>query len=148
MESTASGLGLAQAKAHLCTQPFSVLLGARLTRFDADGACLEIDARTELLQQNGFLHGGVLAYAADNAVTYAAGTVLGAAVLTGGISIEYLRPAHGTTLRATARVIHAGRARVLCACDLWMIDEDGNSRLCAIATGTVYPVSDPAGKTG
>ena len=35
---------------------------------------------TEPKQQNGFPHGGVLAYAADNAITFAAGTV----VLTGG----------------------------------------------------------------
>ncbi len=74
---TAPRLGLDEARAHLASQPFSVLLGARLVSFDEYGAVLEVDARPDLLQQNGFLHGGVLAYAADNALTYAAGTALG-----------------------------------------------------------------------
>ena len=38
-----------------------------------------------LQQQNGFAHGGVLNYLADNALTFAAGTRLGVGVLT----VEY-----------------------------------------------------------
>ncbi|MFM1725147.1 PaaI family thioesterase [Rhodococcus sp. PAM 2766] len=140
---TADPLTLDDARAHLASQPFSVLLGARLVSFDADGAALEVDARPDLLQQNGFLHGGVLAYAADNTLTYAAGTVLGAGVLTGGLTIEYVRPAQGRTLRATARVVHAGRRRAVCTCRLEMIADDGSVRLCAVAQGTVLPVTAP-----
>lgn len=133
-------IGLEAARGHLASQPFSVLLGARLVSFDADGARIELDTRPELLQQNGFLHGGVLAYAADNALTYAGGTVLGPAVLTGGMTIEYMRPADGPTLRATAWVVHAGSRRAVCACELETVAEDGTSRLCAVAQGTVFPV--------
>ncbi|MEV1295895.1 PaaI family thioesterase [Pseudonocardia sp. NPDC049635] len=133
-------LTLKEATAHLASQPFSVLLGTRLVSFSPDRTILEVDAREDLLQQNGFLHGGVLAYAADNALTYAGGAALGPAVLTGGMSIEYLRPALGITLRATARVRHAGKRRTTCACDLEMIDETGQVRLCAVAQGTVHPV--------
>src|SRR5436190_293062 len=79
----------------LAAQPFSVLLGARLTAFGAGGATLELDIRDDLRQQNGYLHGGVLGYAADNAITFAAGTALGPDVLTGGFTISYLRPADG-----------------------------------------------------
>ncbi|PTR24168.1 acyl-coenzyme A thioesterase PaaI-like protein [Rhodococcus sp. OK519] len=91
-------LDLGDARAHLASQPFSVLLGARLVSFDEHGAVLEVDARPDLLQQNGFFHGGVLSFAADNCLTYAAGTVLGPGVLTGGMTIEYMRPAQGTVL--------------------------------------------------
>ncbi|QBJ98706.1 PaaI family thioesterase [Rhodococcus sp. ABRD24] len=144
-----SPLGIEDARTHLASQPFSVLLGTRLVSFDDSGAVLEIDARPDLLQQNGFLHGGVLAYAADNALTYAGGTVLGAAVLTGGMTIEYVRPAQGRTLRATGQVTHVGRRRAVCRCDLEMVADDGSIRLCAVAQGTVYPVatarSDTAG---
>lgn len=131
------------ARVHLTSQPFSVLLGARLVSFDEEGAVLEVDARPDLLQQNGFLHGGVLAYAADNCLTYAAGTVFGPGVLTGGMTIEYVRPAQGRTLRATARVVHSGRRRAVCRCDLEMIADDGDIRLCAVAQGTVLPVAAP-----
>jgi uncharacterized protein (TIGR00369 family) len=93
------------------SQPFSRLLGARLTEFGAGGATLELDIRDELNQQNGYLHGGVLAYAADNALTFAAGTVLGPSLLTAGFTIDYLRPATGVTLQARATVVQAGRSR-------------------------------------
>ncbi|NKR66532.1 hotdog fold thioesterase [Rhodococcus hoagii] len=140
---TAPRLGLDEARAHLASQPFSVLLGARLVSFDEYGAVLEVDARPDLLQQNGFLHGGVPAYAADNALTYAAGTALGPGVLTGGMTVEYVRPAQGRMLRATARVTHAGRRRGVCTCSLEMIADDGSPRLCAVAQGTVLPVTAP-----
>ncbi len=115
----------------------SRLLGARLTTFGDGAATLEIDVREELLQQNGFLHGGVLSYAADNALTFAAGTTLGAAVLTGGFSIQYLRPATGRTLAARATVVHTGRRQAVVRCDLRIVGDDGTETLCAVAQGTV-----------
>lgn len=143
MTDSAVTLDVADARAHLASQPFSVLLGARLVSFGGGEAVIEVDARPDLLQQNGFLHGGVLAYAADNCLTYAAGTVLGPAVLTGGMSIEYVRPAQGRTLRATARVTYSGRRRAVCAAELEMIADDGSARVCAVAQGTVYPLGTP-----
>jgi uncharacterized protein (TIGR00369 family) len=121
----------------LAAQPFSVLLGARLTAFGAGGATLELAIRKDLQQQNGYLHGGVLGYAADNAITFAAGTALGPEVLTGGFTISYLRPAEGTLLRAAAKVAHAGSRQATCTCELSVVDEAGATTLCAIAQGTV-----------
>lgn len=132
-----TGLDLRTAQKVLDSQPFSVLVGARITAFGDGVATLEIDSREELRQQNGFLHGGVLAYAADNALTFAAGTTLGPAVLTGGFSIQYLRPATGTTLVARAEVVHTGRRQAVARCDLSVVGEDGAQTLCAVAQGTV-----------
>ncbi|QEU88543.1 PaaI family thioesterase [Streptomyces viridosporus] len=137
------GLDLAAARQVLHDQPFSRLLGARLTAFGDGAATLEIDIREELHQQNGFLHGGVLSYAADNALTFAAGAALGPHVLTGGFSVQYLRPAAGRTLRARAEVVHAGRRRAVVRCDLLTLAEDGTETLCAVAQGTVLPVRTP-----
>ncbi|SFW67284.1 PaaI family thioesterase [Amycolatopsis australiensis] len=123
------------ASAGLASQPFSRLLGARLTAFGDGAATLELDIRDELKQQNGFLHGGVLAYAADNALTFAAGTVLGPPLLTAGFTIDYLRPAVGVTLRADAVVVQAGRSRATCRCEVYTVDGDGGSTLCAAAQG-------------
>ncbi|MGW2594225.1 PaaI family thioesterase [Streptomyces sp. NPDC001515] len=132
-----TGLDLRAAQKVLESQPFSTLVGARVTAFGGGAATLEIDSREELRQQNGFLHGGVLAYAADNALTFAAGTTLGPAVLTGGFSIQYLRPATGTTLVARAEVVHSGRRQAVARCDLSVVGEDGAETLCAVAQGTV-----------
>ncbi|WP_086830497.1 PaaI family thioesterase [Streptomyces sp. NRRL B-24572] len=128
---------LALAQKVLAAQPFSNLLGARLTAFGEGEATLELDIRDDLRQQNGFLHGGVLAYAADNTLTFAAGTVVGARLLTAGFTIDYLRPADGVLLRARAQVIRAGRSRVVCRCDLLVMDSTGAETLCAVAQGTV-----------
>ncbi|MEV0783617.1 PaaI family thioesterase [Streptomyces sp. NPDC050423] len=130
-------LDLETAQKVLDSQPFSGLVGARITEFGGGAATLEIDGREELQQQNGFLHGGVLAYAADNALTFAAGTTLGPAVLTGGFSIQYLRPATGTALVARAAVVHTGRRQAVARCDLFAVGEDGTESLCAVAQGTV-----------
>ncbi|MGW6280545.1 PaaI family thioesterase [Kribbella sp. NPDC055071] len=130
-------LTLELAEKILAAQPFSVLLGARVTAFGAGGATLELDIRPDLQQQNGFLHGGVLAYAADNAITFAAGSTLGPEVLTGGFTISYLRPAQGTLLRAEAKVTYAGTRQATCTCELSTQDTSGTPTLCAIAQGTV-----------
>ena len=134
-------LNLDLAQQVLAAQPFSRLVGARVTAFGDGSASLEIDARDELRQQNGFLHGGVLAYAADNTITFAAGTTLGSSVLTGGITVSYLRPADGVLLRAVATVVHASKRQATCRCDLFSVDADGGETLCAAAQGTVTAVS-------
>src|SRR5471032_169118 len=63
-------------------QAFTALIGASLRAFGDGVAVIEVPHRAELLQQHGFLHGGVIAYAIDNALTFAAGTVLGTSILT------------------------------------------------------------------
>jgi uncharacterized protein (TIGR00369 family) len=126
-----------QARAILADQPFSSLIGAELAAFAADGVELRIPVRDELLQQHGFVHGGVLLYAADNAITFAGGAVLGPSVVTRGVAIDYLRPARGVALRALATVIDRTARQALCRCDILVVGEDGAERRCAAAQGTV-----------
>lgn len=135
----------ALARETLAAQPFSALLGARLTAFGGGEATLELDIREELLQQHGTLHGGVLGYAADNALSFAAGSVAGPGVLAAGLTIDFLRPARGEVLRAHARVVRAGRTRVVCRCDLTTVAGDGTEALCAVAQGSLAVVERPAG---
>lgn len=138
VETTDTGLEihLAQAQAVLAAQPFSVHLGARLVAFSRDGAVLHLPVRAELHQQHGFVHGGVLSYLVDNAITFAAGAVLGPDVVTGGFSIDYLRPATGSLLTAEARTVRAGAQQAVVRCEV-MDHQDDESRLCAIGQGRV-----------
>ena len=137
-------LTLADAEAVLAAQPFSALLGTRVTDFGAGRAVLELGFADQLRQQHGYVHGGVLAYLADNAVTFAAGTVLGPAVLTAAVSVSYLAPARGD-LRATAEVVSVSGRTAECRCE---ITSDGV--VCATATGSVRRTSRAAapGPTG
>ncbi len=120
----------------LAAQPFSALLGTELTRFESGHAELRIPIVDRLLQQHGFVHGGVLSYAADNALTFAGGSVLGPQVVTAEFKINYLRPALGESLIARAVVVHAGKNQAVCRCDIYAVDAQGE-RLCATAQGTI-----------
>jgi uncharacterized protein (TIGR00369 family) len=124
-------------------QPFSRLLGAELVSFTPGQAELRIPVRDELRQQFGFVHGGVVSYAADNALTYAGGSVLGANVVTSEYKINYLRPALGDVLVARASVVHAGKTQAVCRCDVY-IASDGAESLCATAQGTITRRGEPA----
>ncbi|PXX65643.1 uncharacterized protein (TIGR00369 family) [Nocardia tenerifensis] len=128
------------AKQILAAQPFAELVGTEIAEFGDGTVTLVIPIRPELCQQFGFVHGGVLSYAADNALTFAAGTALGANVLTGGFSITYLRPAKGVRLRAVATVTDATRRQAVVRCEIYAEDADDEPVLCAVAQGTTRSV--------
>lgn len=120
----------------LATQPFSVLVGAEMTAFGPGLAELTIPVTPQLKQQHGFVHGGVISYAADNALTFVGGSVLGPAVVTSEYKINYLRPAIGSALIARATVIYSGKTQAVCRCEIFVVNE-GKESLCAVAQGTV-----------
>ncbi|WP_063050310.1 PaaI family thioesterase [Nocardia arthritidis] len=133
---TTMTLDLDSAKKVLAAQPFATLVGTEITAFGDGAATLIVPVRRELAQQFGYVHGGVLAYAADNALTFAAGTVLGANVLTGGVTITYLRPAAGERLRVEAAVTGATRRQAVAHCEIWAESPGREPVLCAVAQGT------------
>ena len=120
----------------LASQPFSVLIGAELTGFAVGSAEIKVPIRPQLKQQHGFLHGGVVSYAADNALTYVGGSVLGPAVVTLEFKINYVRPALGDAIVARAKAVYVGRNQAVCRCDVFVVD-GGEESLCAIAQGTI-----------
>lgn len=123
----------------LASQPFSVLVGAELTAFSSGRAELTISITPQLMQQHGFVHGGVISYAADNALTFAGGSVLGPAVVTSEYKINYLRPAMGTALIARAIVIYSSKTQAVCRCEVFVMDE-GKEHLCAVSQGTISKI--------
>lgn len=121
-------------------QAFSQLLGAELLVFEAGRAELALTLRPEHMNQHGAAHGGVLAYLADNALTYAGGSVLGTACVTLEMKINYLKPGKGERLVARSRVAGSGKQQAVCQCDVFAIAE-GAETLCAVAQGTIWKVS-------
>lgn len=125
------------ARTALAVCPFSALLGTRLASFGPDGATLELDVRDELRQQHGFVHGGVVSYLVDNAMAFAAGAVLGTDLVTGGFTIDYVRPAIGARLQARATPVQAGTNTAVLQCEVHTVDGTGSASLCAIGQGRV-----------
>ena len=127
---------IADAQARIATQPFSVLLGTEIVDV-GDGYCeMRIPIRRELMQQHNFVHGGVVSYAADNALTMAAQRALQQPVVTGEFKINYLRPAIGDFLLVKAHCVQAGKRQAVSRCDIF-VERDGETKLCAIAQGTI-----------
>jgi uncharacterized protein (TIGR00369 family) len=124
----------------LASQPFNALVGAELTGFSPGWVELTIPITPQLKQQHGFVHGGVISYAVDNALTFAGGSVLGPAVVTSEYKINYLRPATGSVLIARAKVIYSSKTQAVCCCDVFVISE-GNENLCAVSQGTIARIS-------
>jgi uncharacterized protein (TIGR00369 family) len=120
----------------LSSQPFSVYVGTEMLSFTQGSVELKIPIRHELKQQHGFVHGGVISYAADNALTFAGGSVLGPGVTTSEFKINYLRPAIGDFLVARASVIYSGKSQAVCRCDVF-VSKDGRESLCATSQGTI-----------
>lgn len=131
---------LALGQQVLASQGFSRLLGTEMTAYSPEGVELRLPMRPELQQQNGFAHGGVVSYLADNALTFAGGSALGIAVLTAEYKINYLRPGMGQALLARAQVIYAGKSMATCRCDVFNVMHDGTEKLCATAQGTIAKV--------
>lgn len=122
------------------SQPFSQFIGAALTAAGPDGAELTLAIGAQHRQQHGFVHGGVISYLADNAITFAGGLALGGNALTAEFKINYLRPGIGTQLIARAKARSAGKRQAVCQCEVYAVD-GGAEKLCALAQGTVVPAA-------
>lgn len=127
---------LAMGREVLAAQPFSRLIGAELAEFSRGHCELHVPIGESVKQQHGFVHGGVLSYAADNALTYAGGSALGLPVVTAEFKINYLRPAIGERLIARAEAVHTGKTQSVCRCDVFVV-QGGVEKLCAVAQGTI-----------
>lgn len=128
----------------LASQPFSQFLAAQLTAFAPGSAVIEVPITPALTQQFGYVHGGVISYAADNALTFAGGSQLGTSVLTSEYKINYVKPARGERLSARASVIATSSRQATCRCDVWAIN-GAEEYLCATALGTIVKLSTEPG---
>lgn len=124
------------AKQVLAAQPFSVLLGTEITHFSPEHTELRLAMKPEFKQQNGFAHGGIVSYLADNTLTFAGGSTLGERVLTSEYKINYVKPARGNLLIARAIVISASSRQAVCRCDVFAVHAEQET-LCATAQGTI-----------
>ena len=86
-------------------------IGATLARVESGRIVIRLPKQPHILQQHGFVHGGVIGMIADSACGYAALTMMPAdkAVLTGEYKINFLAPAEGEWFEAEGRVLRAGK---------------------------------------
>jgi uncharacterized protein (TIGR00369 family) len=100
-----------KVRASFARQAFMDTIGARLVSL-APGRCeIELPFRTDLCQQHGFLHGGVVTAIAANAGGYAAFTLMPANTSVVGIEykVNLFASPKGTRFLARGRVLRPGR---------------------------------------
>jgi uncharacterized protein (TIGR00369 family) len=120
----------------VASQPFSLLLGADLIDYAAGRAELGVPISDRFKGDDGLVHSGLVAYAAENALALAGSTTLGASVASAEFKINYVLRAEGDALIARASVIHTGKVQAVCRCEVFLVGPQGE-RLCASAQGTV-----------
>ena len=118
-------------------------LGAQLLRV-APGLCeIGLPYSDRVTQQQGGFHGGAVGALADIAGGYAALTVVpeGMEVTTVEYKINFLSALQGGTLRATGRVLKAGKRIVVTSAQVLHIAADGKTSDCALMQQTLVPVA-------
>ena len=103
---------------------------------------LLLELRPEMTQHHGFAHGGIVGLMADNACAWAGASVLGD-VVTGGYTINFLRPAKGERLRSKGVVIKSGKRQAVARADVFAETEGENPIHVATAQATIIPTGIP-----
>lgn len=113
-------------------QRFMDYIGALLTDLGPGSCEIRLPYRTELTQQHGFFHGGVVGTLADNSAGYAAFTLMpaDATILTVEYKLNLMAPGKGEELVARGQVLRAGRTLTVCKADVYAV-EDGKETICA-----------------
>ncbi len=125
------------------------LIGAELGRIEPGVVEIALPYRTELTQQNGYMHAGVVTTIADSACGYAAYSLMPAdsEVLSVEFKVNLLRPAKGDRFLAHAEVIKPGKTLTVVKADVFGVSgEAGNQILVASMLATMFCVRIAAAK--
>ena len=120
-------------------------LGIGVAELGDGVAVLEMTPTEHMANHAGFVHGGMISALADSAMGRSIRTAKPGVVraMSFDLKLSFIAPARvGETLRATGRVIHAGRRTMVAECRV----EDTGGRLVATASGT-FAVTREKGMT-
>jgi uncharacterized protein (TIGR00369 family) len=120
---------------------FTSCIGIRVIAVERGLVQMAVDRRPDLLQFNGHFHGGVIAALADHAAGGAVTTALpaGKIAVTIDMHVNFLAPANGEALLATAKAIKIGSTVGVAHVDIMSV-VDGAEHACAVALVTMRAV--------
>ena len=118
-------------------------IGATLVRVEPGLVEVSLPFRTELCQQHGFLHAGVVTTVVDSACGYAALSLMpeDAGVLSIEFKVNLFSPAVGERFTARGRVVKSGRTIVVCEGEL-IAHRSGEEKTVAMMVATMMTVRD------
>ncbi|WP_337843994.1 PaaI family thioesterase [Thermus sp.] len=130
----------ALAQTVLERQPFNRLLGMELLEAQPGSVAFRLPLKEAFYQHLGAVHGGVVATLLDNALTYAAGSLLGPGVLTVEFKVNFLKPGKGEALLARGYAVSQGKRLAVARSEVYAL-EGGAETLVALGQGTILRIS-------
>lgn len=120
-------------------QFFMKHVGFEVTQIQPGSVVVELEIEEKHLQQNYFLHGGVLMTAADLVMGFSAYTLCeeGKGVVTADLNIQFFRPGIGDKLIAKGVVNKSGRAIHFCEASIYIQKGDGEPVLINKASSSM-----------
>src|SRR5689334_15251486 len=111
----------ADVKDSFAKQAVMVTIGAELVSVAPGAVQISLPYRSDLTQQHGYLHAGIVTTIADSACGYAAYTLMppNSAVLSVEFKVNLLRPAKGEEFLAVAEVLKPGRTLTVVRADVF-----------------------------
>jgi len=121
---------IAQIREIFTHVPYAHFIGLELGEIRSGEATIHLKVRDDFRQNQGVVHGGVIASVIDTASAFAVVTQLeqGDRVTTTDLTIHYLRPVTEGEIRAAARIVRSGRRLFVISVEVW------DSRQALIAT--------------
>ncbi|HEV2855096.1 MAG TPA: PaaI family thioesterase [Thermoanaerobaculia bacterium] len=123
-----------RVRSSFAQQSAMALLGASLALVEPGTVEITLPFRSDLTQQHGYVHAGILTAIADTACGYAAYTLMPAG--TGVLSVEFkmnlLRPAAGERFVARGTVLKPGRTLTVTRADVLAFGTAGSTLVAAM----------------
>ena len=115
------------------------LIGGELTRVEPGVVEIALPYRSDLTQQDGYVHAGIITAIADTACGYAAYSLMPpeSDVLAVEFKVNLLRPAKGDKFLARAEVIKPGRTLTVVRADVFVVTGKEEQQLVATMQGTM-----------
>ena len=129
----------AEIKESFALQSVMSLIGAELSMVAPGVVEITLPYRSDLAQQHGYLHAGMVTTIADSACGYAAYSLMPAdsEVLSVEFKVNLLRPAKGEKFLAHGEVIKSGKTLTVVRADVFGIAAMGDRELVATMLGTM-----------
>ena len=132
-----------RVRSSLASQNALTTIGAELVHVAPGEVDIGFNFHTDLTQQHGFIHAGILSTVMDSACGYAAYSLMpaDAGILTIEFKVNLLSPAQGERFIARGRVVKPGRSITVADGHMFAL-RDGDEKLVATMTGTLMTIKD------
>ena len=136
----------ARVRASFAAQSAMKSLHIQLLSLQPGGVKMQLEKSGDLLQQQGFMHGGVLTAGLDSACGFAALTLSAPSfeVLSIEFKTSFFRPVTADKVQVIGRVIKAGKRVSFCEAEAFSLEDD-DQILLAKMSSSVAMVDMPEG---